>query len=145
MRSLRVAADGELIRAREAHSDGTTVVYCLGYVRILGEEPPIWEVADEDPEGVASLASLHAPVAPASACDGQESLPPDEARVARTVRMTVERIDLPQPTAAVVRVAVWTREGTAPGTTARGEGWAVRLALVAGSWEVGSRERTWTR
>ena len=145
MRSLRVAADGELVRFQEARSNAAPAVYCLGWVRILGEEPPIWEVADEDPEGVAAVASLHAVVVPASACDVQRVLGPDEARVARTVRMTVERIDLPEPTRAVVRVAVWTREGTAPSTSARGEGWAVRLVRVAGRWDVEGRERTWTR
>ncbi len=144
MRALRVAAVRELVRDQETRSSGAPLVYCLGYVRILGEDPPIWEVADEDPEGLAALASLHAPVAPASTCDTHPVLGPDGRPVARSVRLTVERIDILEPTVAVVRVAVWTKDRTAPATRARGQGWAVRLVRVTGGWEVESRERTWT-
>jgi len=143
MREVRVAAYTGLLRGMEMPSTGTPPVYCLAYVHILGDDPPTWEVVDEDPEGLAALAPLHLPVAPASACDGQRGLGAEEGD--RTVRVTIELIERPEPSVAVVRFGVWTRPGTGPSGSPRGKGWAVRLARVEGTWQTRGRERTWSR
>ncbi len=140
---MRVAAYTGLLRGMEMPSNGTPLLYCLGYVRILGDDPPTWEVADEDPEGLAALAPLQVRVAAASACDRQRGLGADA--VDRTVRVTIELVERPEPSTAVVRLGVWRKQGTEPSGSARGEGWAVRLARVAGTWQASGRERTWSR
>jgi hypothetical protein len=140
LRDIRVAAFADLVES----ASPAPVLSCLGYVRILGEDPPIWEVADEDPAGVAVLAEHHAPVAPFSACDGEHPSGPDGGSNARTVRIVIDRVDRPDPSAAVVRAGVWSRDRGST-TAARGEGWRLGLARVSGAWQVTERERTWSR
>ncbi|HTS79540.1 MAG TPA: hypothetical protein VMH40_02980 [Myxococcaceae bacterium] len=142
-REIRLAAETQLVRDLTSHSPGMSLVYCLGYVRILGEEPPIWELADEAPEVLAAVAALQVTVAPASRCARSPAAPPDGPPLDGAVHLTVERLDRPDPDTAVVRVALWRTQGTGPSRGGRGEGRSVRLARVAGAWEVTGRERTW--
>ncbi len=140
LREIRVAADAEVVAGPARPAGPAPALYCLGHVRILGEDPPIWEVADEDPAGLAMLSALRAPVAPASACGDARAA--DGGPGPRTVRVTVEQVDRPDPSTAVVRVGVWPRD---PPAAARGEGWTFRMRRAAAAWEVMERERTWSR
>jgi hypothetical protein len=142
MREVRVAAYTGLLGGMEAPSTGTPPVYCLAQVRILSDDLPTWEVVDEDPEGLAALAPLHVAVAPASACDDRRGLGAEE--VGSRVWVTIELIERPEPSLAVVNFGVWTK-GTGPSGRVHGEGWTVRLARVEGTWQTRGREGTWSR
>ena len=139
LQDIRVAAYADVLGQVRKPTDGV-LRSCLRYVHVLGDDPPTWEVLEEDPAAVARVAAAQAPVTLLRSCEEQSGPGAVSDLEAPAVRITIVRVDRLDPSLAVVRVDLWPGERRPP--SGPSEIWTLRIARVAGGWDVTERRRT---